>query len=177
MKVSNVQSGQNFGMAFKVNRNGAWRLAYAFVDDPKFETQFMKKIVGPLEKADANVGYNGYSAYFKHVSDDYYSSIVNPYLEDYVIMPMGGSSVWTRNVYRPQDRSKLKYTKDFEEFPNALSEIEHIEAAKNIALNLSAERAGTNLDIYDIDSNYTPPTLGKTVKEKMESLMKLFGVE
>ena len=177
MRINNVQNGQNFGMAFKVNSDGAWKLAQDFVNSPKLEAKFMKKIVGPLQKADADVVYNGYSALYKHMSDDYYSSIVGVGTREYTVLPTGGPLVGSRNVYRPEDGSKLNYTNDFEEFSNTISDIKNIEAAKNIALNLSAERAGKNLDIYDADLSYNPPSLGKTINEKIESLMKLFGTK
>ena len=173
MQVHSIANQQNFGMAFKVNKKGAYKLANDFVNSPQLETKFMEKIVAPLNKAEADVMYNGYSTMFKHNADEYYSTVVHSSPSEIVTMPLGGVSAYSRNVYRPQDGSKLNYTHDFSGLDYAFAEI---EAAKNIALNLAAERSGKSLDTY-IPKDYKAPNLGKTFEEKVSNIMKFFGLE
>ena len=90
MRVNSVQNSQNFGMAFRVRDNGAWKLAIDFVNNPKLEEKFMNKIVAPLEKAEVDVVYDGSSVYYKHNANDYYSSIVQVGYDKYVTVPLGG---------------------------------------------------------------------------------------
>lgn len=62
MRVSNVQYGQNFGMAFKLKGMGADALAEHFhsFSDPKVaEKAFVKEFVEPLKKLKSDVIYDG----------------------------------------------------------------------------------------------------------------------
>ena len=177
MRVNSVQNSQNFGMAFRVRDNGAWKLAIDFVNNPKLEEKFMNKIVAPLEKAEVDVVYDGSSVYYKHNANDYYSSIVQVGYDKYVTVPLGGPLRYSRNVYRPMNNSKLKYTKDFYETSGTNTFFPSIEAAKNIALNLSAERSGKALEAYENVQNYKVPDTGKTLQEKIKKLSELFGID
>ena len=58
MKVNRIQNQQSFG-AFKVKDLGATYLAIDFIENPKIENLFMKKIVAPLEKAGKDVIFDG----------------------------------------------------------------------------------------------------------------------
>lgn len=175
MKVNGIGNPQNFGMAFRVNRMGAYRLAQDFVDNPKLEEKFMNKIVAPLEKADADVVYNGYAAMFKHNADDYYSGIVLASDREAVVVPYQGPLAYSRNVYRPHDNLKFQYTNDFFDKSATETAFADIEAAKSIALNISAERSGKSINEYTT-KDYKAPDLGKTLEEKMQNLYKLFGL-
>ena len=175
MRVNSVQNSQNFGMAFKLKDAGAWKLATNFLNNPKLKEKFMNKIVAPLEKSDSDVIYNGYAAYYKHNADDYYSSIIQAGADKYVTASNGGAVPYSRNVYRPQDSSKMRYTRDFYDISATNTYFYSIEAAKNIALNLSAERAGKAVEAYDAAKNYKAPETGKTLEEKMQKLNELFG--
>ncbi len=177
MKVNNVQNRQNFGMAFRLREGGPYKLAAEFVNNPKLEEKFMRKIVAPLEKADADVIYNGYSVYYKHKADDNYSKIIYSYAREYVTMPVRGPLAYSRNVYRPKDGSKLRYTNDFDDVSGSNVSFSQIEAAKNIALNLSAERSGKALEAYEAAKNYKSPDTGKTLDKKEKRLKELFGID
>ena len=171
MQVHRIANQQSFGMAFKVTKTGASKLANDFVNSPHLEAEFMKKIVAPLDKAEASVVYNGYSAVYKHNADEYYSSIVHSSPSEIVTMPLGGPLAYSRTGYRPKDGSTFKLTNDFRN-----SEYSNIEAAKNMALNIVAERSGKSLDTY-IPKDYKAPNLGKTFEEKVSNIMKFFGLE
>lgn len=76
MRVENVQSGQNFGMAFKLKGDGAKKLAEKFhsYSDPSIaEESFVKKFVKPVEKFKSEVIYDGKDVFVKdHETSDIY---------------------------------------------------------------------------------------------------------
>ena len=173
MQVHSIANQQHFGMAFKVNKVGAYNLACDFVNNPQLEAKFMEKIVAPLEKADADVVYNGYSAMFRHNADGYYSTVVQSSPNEFVTIPLGGSSAFSRTGFTLQNAMKDKFTHDFADLAYPYHSI---ETAKNLALELSAERSGKNFDTF-VPKDYKAPNLGTTFEEKVSNLMKFFGMK
>ena len=64
MRVNSVQNSQNFGMAFRVRDNGAWKLAIDFVNNPKLEEKFMNKIKSFLKPSVLKVWEFNYNRNF-----------------------------------------------------------------------------------------------------------------
>lgn len=173
MKVDRIQNQQSFG-AFKVKDLGATYLAVDFIENPKIEKLFMKKIVAPLEKAGKDVIFDGKRVLFKN-ENNITTTIIDSTPKHYTTMPLAGPLAYSRSVYRPLDRSKMKYTNDFENLDTCIY-YPDIEAAKNIVLNMSAERSGKAIEAYEeAAKNFKIPDTGDNFADKTEKLQELFG--
>ncbi len=76
MRVNSVQNSQNFGMAFRLNGEGAKKLAEKFhnFSDPGIaESYFVKNFVKPVEKFKSEVIYDGKDVFVRdHLTADIY---------------------------------------------------------------------------------------------------------
>ena len=174
MKVGKIQNQQSFG-SFKLIGNGANCLAADFIKNPKTEKLFMSKIAAPLEKAGRDVFYDGTTTFVKN-DENVMSYIARSIPEEYVTVPTEGPLTSSRSVYRPMDKSKMKYTRDFLNVDNEINFYPDIEAAKNIALNISAQRSGQAIEAYEkVAADFKIPETGNTFSEKVQKLQELFG--
>ncbi len=76
MRVNSIQNSQNFGMAFRVNAEGAKKLAEKFhgFSDPRIaEADFVKRFVKPVEHFKSEVIYDGKDVFVRdHKTADIY---------------------------------------------------------------------------------------------------------
>lgn len=87
-----------------------------------------------------------------------------------------GSLINSKPIFRPFDKSKIKYTTDFKNVDSEINYYPDIKAAKNIALNVSAQRSGKAIETYEeAAKNFKILETGNTFAEKIEVLTKLFG--
>ncbi len=175
MKVNSIQNNQQSFGSLKLIENGANCLAADFLNNPRTENLFMRKIVAPLEKAGRDVFYDGQRTFVKN-EHDVMSYVVRSIPKDYVTMPMEGYFAYSRMPYRPMDKSKMLYTNDFMNVDNSINFYPDIEAAKNIALNLSAQRSGKAVEAYtEAAKDFKIPDTGNTFEDKVQRLKELFG--
>lgn len=176
MKVASVNSSQNFGMSFKLRGSGAYALADDFVKNSKLEEKFMKEIVVPLSNSKADVIYDGCSVFFKHNADRDYSTIVSTSADSYIVQKTTGCFDYRYNTFKPKDSSKMLYTNEFSKYKGMAANYSDIEAAKNIALYLDAERSGKAIESYAATKNYISPDIGETFEEKARHLSDMYDM-
>ena len=135
----------------------------------------MQKIVAPLEKAGKDVFYDGSRALVENETNTL-SAVVSSYPGGYVTRAVEGPLINSKSVFRPFGKSKIKYTNDFKNVDSEINFYPDIEAAKNIALSLSAQRSGKAIETYEeAAKNFKIHETGNTFAEKIEVLTKLFG--
>ena len=87
-----------------------------------------------------------------------------------------GPLINSKSIFRPFDKSKIKYTTDFKNVDSEINYYPDIEAAKNIALSVSAQRSGKAIEAYEeAAKNFKIPDTGDNFADKTEKLQELFG--
>ena len=136
MRVNSVQNEPKFGMAFRVNAEGAKKLAEKFhgFSDPRIaEADFVKRFVKPVEKFKSDVIYDGKDVFVRdyHTADIYQVAAEKPFVDDtsvfYPVKNKAKNDLFFRVEYLKKDNlpdvEKMSHTSDMETRLNYAKEI------------------------------------------------------